>query len=92
MDKHEAIKEVVEHDGRFRLVKLGHFYVDPERDFMEGQEPIFGAILKGNIGAGEESPAIVVPLVEEFLNEDPEIVGRFLVSVAEETAADILAD
>ena len=93
MDKRETIKELIERDGRFRVVKLGHFDVDPERDFIEDQESIFGAALKGNIGADEGSPEIIIPLAEEFLDgEDPEIVARFLLSKAEETAPDMLDD
>jgi hypothetical protein len=92
MDNHAAIKDLLERDGRFRLAHLGHFYLDPIRDPLEGREPIFGAVIKGRHEVEEGVPSVIVPLAEEFAGEDPEVVARALLSVAGEKSTDMLDD
>lgn len=91
MDNHIAIKELIELDGRFRLVTLGWLYLDPIDDPIQGVEPIFGAVLKGTVGPDGCLPGIIIPLAEEFAAEDPEIVARNLLEIAQDETENLFA-
>ena len=84
-----AVKDLVERDGRFRLVKMGRFYADPEEDWRMGRAPIFGAVLKEIYPHWDRSPMVlVVPIAEDFADAaGPEVLSRMLLERAEAVAA-----
>lgn len=86
MDNYEAIRDLVEADGRFKLVRLEWLYLDSIEDFPHNPERIYAAVLKGRHECEEGFLGVVLPLSDECINEDPEAVARDILGRAQEAA------
>lgn len=86
MDNYEAIRDLVEADGCFKLVRLEWLYLDPAEDSSRNPARIYAAVLKGRHECEEGFLGVVLPLSDKCINEDPEMVARDILSRAQEAA------